>query len=196
MGWKTSMVIVNNYSLFSNYELLHELGYQKLKKIGTQTLEDALYPKDGELFIGRFKNNIIICETDLAYNTLNEKLSNEEFRLNELLKKNTEICGFVLHSGNNIYGYSISQNSKRIRVKAGSSDDGIIIDVGQVLQEEQEVLNEFILVPLKDGFQELKRTEYAEDQIGEDLVFNISKRYFGERLDLAEDKLFNIKMTQ
>lgn len=196
MGWKTSMVIVNNKSLFSNKEILNELGYTELKKIGTTTLEDAIYPTAGELFIGRYKNNIIICEDDLAYKALFEELSNEEFLLNELIKKNTEICALVLHSSNNIYGYSISKNGKRVRVKVGSSDDGVITDYGIPLSEETELLNSIIVIEEKGELKEKRNLDvFSHDQLGEELVFKLTKRYFGKQLDMADDDLFNLKMT-
>jgi hypothetical protein len=111
---------------------------------------------------------------------------------------NSEICSIVLHSAVNLWGYAVTQNGQIIRARAGSADDGTFVEIGEPLEEEKELLSKSKLDDngnriyfLNDSLDE----PFNEDQVGENYVFSICKRYFGEELDRADDLLFETTLT-
>lgn len=196
MGWKLSMVVLDKSPRRYGFRLLlNELGYTELKKVGKVTFEEAINPKEGKLYVGTYKNKTIICESHLAYDMLNSGLSLEEVRLNEMFS-NKEVCSLVLHSGNNVWGYSVSKNGKKLRVRAGSSDDGTVIDLGSPLEEEIDLLGKSILDKEGGRIFQIDGDEYPEDAVGESFVFSLFARYFNVPLDYAEDDLFELNMQE
>ena len=111
---------------------------------------------------------------------------------------NSEICSIVLHSAVNLWGYSVTQNGQKIRARAGSADDGTFVEIGEPLEEEKELLSKSKLddngnrTYLLDDFP---NEPFNEDQVGENFVFSICKRYFDEELDCADDLLFETTLT-
>jgi hypothetical protein len=111
----------------------------------------------------------------------------------------SEICALVLHSVVNLWGYAVIKNGTKIRARAGSSDDGTYIEKGEPVEEEIELLNQSKLdkngnrVYLLNSFP---GETFTEDQVGENFVFLICKRYIGEVLDCADDFIFNTNLTE
>lgn len=96
------------------------------------------------------------------------------------------MLAMVLHSVVNLFGYAIYQNGELIRVRAGSADDGLIIEQGEPLPEEEALFAKSVL---KDG-ERIYRTEingqleeFTEDTFGEEFVFDLSQRFLGSRFD-------------
>lgn len=78
-------------------------------------------------------------------------------------------------------------------MRAGSANDGTFIEDGVPLEEEKDLLSKSTLND--DGkriyvFDDSPDEVYSEDQVGENFVFSICKRYFEEELDSADDSLF------
>ena len=107
----------------------------------------------------------------------------------------TEICALVLHSVVNFWGYSISKNNEKIRVRAGSAESGTFIEHGDVIEEEKAL---FAKSEITNGkrlfhFDDMPDEYFTDDQVGENFVFDISKRYLGEQLD-ADEELFETEL--
>jgi len=91
-----------------------------------------------------------------------------------------------LHSVVNYYGYALFQGTTLLRVRAGSADDGVIVDQGAWLPEEQQLFAKSIV---RDGerffLQEIDGTveEFDHSAYGEEFVFDLSRRFFGKRID-------------
>jgi hypothetical protein len=197
MGWKASTIIINKPPQLDNEQLLKELGFDKLTKIEDEPFEVAINPDDKKVYIGTYKDNLLICAPDFPMQFFEKQESEIEKKLKKLFP-NSEICSLVLHSAVNLWGYSITKDGRKIRTRAGSSDDGTFVDFGEPLEEEKDLLNKSTVN--KEG----KRTyildnsdeePMTEDQVGENFVFSISKRYFGEELDRADDLLFETTLT-
>ena len=109
-----------------------------------------------------------------------------------------EIGVFVLQSTVNFWGYAVLADGQKIRVRAGSSDDGLIIEAGEPLAQEMKLLS--VSTIEADGrrtYGEYEDEPIEEDQMGEEFVFEMAARFFGERLDQADDdSLFGAKLRR
>ena len=195
MGWKMSMIVIKSEQLKNEKELLESLGYGSLKKIDSQYMEEVLIPEEGEVYIGRYNGNIIICEQDLPFEIIEGTAIEEEIVLFKLFP-NIEIASFILQSTINMWGYSLSKNGIKARIRLGSSESGTIIDYGDVLEEEKELFSNSSVN--NDGervfkFKDIPDDEFLDDQVGENFIFSLSTRFFGESIDNLDDLLYEIK---
>ncbi|MEO8712887.1 MAG: hypothetical protein ABI405_12220 [Parafilimonas sp.] len=197
MGWKAFVIIVNNPLQIDNESLLRELGFKNLTKIEDEPFEVAIYPKDNAIYIGNYKDNLLICESNAPMQffedaqTKTEKVLTKQFPI-------SEICSIVLHSVVNLWGYSIIKDGQKIRARAGSAEDGTFVDIGEPIEEEAELFSKATIN--ENGvrtylFEDIDDEPMTEDQVGENFVFAIWKRYFGEELDRADDLLFETILT-
>jgi hypothetical protein len=196
MGWKASTIIIKKPTLVDHEGLLKELGFENLSKIEDQPFEVAINPDEGKVYIGSYKDNLLICAPDIPMQFFQENQTLTEKTLNRIFP-NSEICSIMLNSTVNLWGYSVTQNGQKIRARAGSSDDGTFVELGEPLEEEKELLGRSTVT--KDGkrtyiFEDIDDEPMTEDQVGENFVFAICKRYFGEELDSADDLLFETRL--
>ncbi len=197
MGWKASTIIVNKPTNVDYEKILNELGFKNLTKIKDEPFEEVIYPANNKVYIGTYKDNLLICEQQ----TLLQFFENSESKTEAIFKKlfpSSEICAIILHSSINLWGFSVIKNGRKLRARAGNSDDGTILDIGDPLEEEKEILSKSRID--KNGnrtyvFEEIDDEPMTEDQVGENFVFAICKRYFGEELDSADDLLFKTELV-
>jgi len=197
MGWKASTIIINKPAQVDHKKLLEELGFSKLAKIENEPFEIAINPDDNKVFIGTYKNNLLICAPDIPMQFFEDSVTGVEKTLINHFPA-SEICAIILHSGVNLWGYSVIKNGQKIRTRAGSSDDGTFIETGEPLEEEKQLLNKSTTG--EDGtrtyiFEDMDEEPMTEDQVGENFVFEIWSRYFGEQLDRADESLFETTLT-
>lgn len=196
MGWKSSTIIIASRKEVNELELLSNLGFNNLKEIESEPFEVAINPDDGKIYIGKYKGNLLICTQNLPMTFLEETVSLGEKVISKYFPK-TEICSLVLHSVVNLWGYSVSKDTKKIRVRVGTSDDGTIIDYGEPLEQELYLLSKSKVE--KDGrriyyLDEFPDEALEEDQVGENFVFELANRYIGQNLDMADDLLFETEL--
>jgi hypothetical protein len=197
MGWKASTIIIHKPTQVDNEQLLKELGFDGLTKIEDEPFEVAINPDDNKVYIGSYKDNLLICAPDIPMQFFEDIETQTETTLKQKFP-NSEICSIILHSGVNLWGYSVTKNGQKLRARAGSSDDGTFVELGEPLDEEKELLSKSKLdengnrIYLLDDFPD---EPFTEDQVGENFVFSICKRYFEVELDSADDLLFETKLT-
>jgi len=196
MGWKASAIIVHSNKETDHKSLLSELGFSNLSKIKDRTVEEVINPDDNEVYIGRYKNNLIICAPDMPMNFFEETPGHAEKVLIDKFP-DAEICSIVLHSVVNLWGYSVTKNGKKIRARAGSADDGTFVEFGEPLKEELDLLSKSHIN--EDGKREYLFADFpdepmTEDQVGEEFVFGITGKYLGKQLDSCEDFLFETRL--
>lgn len=191
MGWKLSSIIINPKTDVDFEDLLNKLGFKNLIKVETQSYEDVMYPESDKVYIGFYKNNLIISADKLPVNFYETTLSNKEKILIDNFP-NSEICAVSLQSTINHFGFAIISNGEKIRVKAGDAELGTVIDIGEPLNEEKLLLSQSEVTDngerlyfLDDNLKE----PYLENQVGENFVFEIFKRYTGELLNADEELL-------
>jgi hypothetical protein len=190
MGWKSSIIVISNSKTADEKQTLKVLGFSGIEEISSKTFEEVLNPEDNEVYIGTYKNHLIICNQELPIHFYEDDLSKVEISfINNF--PNTEIATFILNSGVNLWGFSILKGYKKLRVKSGSSADGTIVDFGKEIEEEKALLS-FSKKQKEDTRKfrfENDEEEYTEDQVGENLIFNVSRRYFGVGIDENEELL-------
>lgn len=198
MGWKSATIIVNTDSQLEVESVLERLGFSNLELIGSEPFESAIYPtRDDIVYCGRYKNNLIICHNEIPFTFLNPEVLDEELILNNLFP-NIEICAILLQSVVNLWGYSLSKNGQKIRVRGGSSDSGTMVDFGDPLKEETELLSHSTVNETGERVYKLPEFPeelFTEDQVGESFVFKIAERYFGKPLDQADELLFESQFS-
>lgn len=197
MGWKASTIIINKPTQIDNLELLKELGFGNLTKIEDEPFEVAINPDENKVYIGTYKDNLLICASDIPMQFFEDDETLTEKTLNRIFP-NSEICSIVLHSAVNLWGYSVTKNGHKIRARAGSSDDGTFVELGEPLEEEKELLSKSKLDENGNRIyllEDFPNEPFSEDQVGENFVFSICKRYFEEELDSADDLLFDTTLS-
>ena len=197
MGWKTSTIIITPRPDLPFESLLNSLGLTDLKRIDDEPFETALNPGGNKVYIGSYKDSLIISVPEIPTSFLTENISDaEKILISEC--PGAEICAITLHSVVNFWGYSIIKNGQKIRARAGASDDGTFLEYGAPLPEEEALLSKSTIddhgnrIYLLDEFP---GEPFAEDQVGENFVFEISSRYFGAPLDSADELLFETMLT-
>lgn len=188
MGWKASFIVIHQPGAADIEQLLPALGYRHLTPIAEQPFEAVINPDDGQVYIGRAGDNIIICSPDIPVRVFEQKGSHAEQELSRLFP-GSEIAFILLHSAVNLWGYMVTKGGQRLRTRAGSSDDGTFTDQGEPLPEELGLLSESRITDTGARVYGQGEDEMTEDQMGEEFVFFICQRYFGERLDFADDVL-------
>ena len=191
MGWKASIIVINAKNELGNEALLNALGCYSINEVTDQPFEAIMNPDEQLAYIGEFNNSTVICVQDLPLSLLEADASKAELTLSKLFP-NTEIAALVLQSVVNLWGYSISKDGQKIRVRAGSSERGTIVDCGEIVEEEKELFSQAKITESGNRvfiFDGLPEEKFEDDQVGENFVFNISSRYFGEDLDMADDLL-------
>lgn len=197
MGWKSFSIFVQppGSPSFGDMSALYDQGADALcdtlfpglyTRTDTSTLESAIYPKSGDLHLANFGRSAVICEQDIACaffagkkHLWRTRTSPEAAAARDKILahfSDREIIVLVMNSVVNLWGYAVYQDGALVRCAAGAADDGIICDTGPPLPEEQATL----------GHQSL--SEIDEEGGGEDLVFEISRKLFGMRLDQVELK--------
>lgn len=196
MGWKASTIIVHQPSEVNYENLLNRLGFTNLRPIEDEPFESTIYPEEGNVYIGLYKNNLLICERDITHDFIG---TDEPVLIKTLTEffPNNEMCAITLHSAVNLWGYTVMKNSKILRARAGDADNGTYLDQGDPLPEEKELLSKSTLD--KNGkriyqLEDFPDEPFQEDQVGENFVFAICKRYFGEELDQLDDSFFEIML--
>lgn len=197
MGWKASTIIINKPTQVDKEHLLKSLGFDNLARIEDEPFEVAINPDDNKLYIGSYKDNLLICAPDIPMHFFEDTETQTEKTLIDFFP-NSEICSIILHSTVNLWGYSVTVNGRKVRARAGSADDGTFVEIGEPLEEEIELLSKSKIdengnrIYLLDDFP---NEPFNEDQVGENFVFSICKRYFGEELDSADQLLFDTTLT-
>jgi len=196
MGWKAYFTIIKTDKEIGDSQLLEGLGFNELHAIDKKSLRAALNPESDQVFIGRYRDNLIICNTALARFMIDDEIDPAEAYLSESFP-DSEICSFVLYSPINFWGYSLVKNQEKLRLRAGSSKIGTYFDKGEPLPEEEPLL---ALSKLNAKGQRIYHYEgfpdepFEEDQMGEEFVFALTSRYFGENLDGENELLQTIEL--
>jgi len=196
MGWKVSAVIINSDADVSYEEILENLRFSNFKRVEDETFNAVIYPTDNLIYFGKYRRNLIITNAELPENFITDTLCEQEKSLIELFP-DSEICAVILHSVVNLWGYSIIKNGRKIRARAGSADDRTFLEFGEPIESERELLAHSELN--SDGervyvFEDFPDEELSEDQVGEEFVFEMFKKYTGVDFE-SDDELFELNLS-
>jgi len=158
-------------------------------RTGKKTYGDCINPKDDYLYIGKFKDYLIINEASMALDFFQEPVSKTERFWRTLSRNSQEIYCFILNGITNMYGFAYLLNQRKIRCKYGTMDESVILDLGALLKSE------------KDYYERKNTNALIEDgeiefhQIAEDLIFHFFNEILGESPNYNSD-LMNLEMTE
>ena len=172
----------------------------KLDLTGYQPAGEANFlqiNKSGDLFIGTYKDKLIIADGGLTHGFFSTEPSDIEKRFVAAFPS-SEIAALAENSTVEEFGYTIIDKGQRIRVKHGC-DGEIYTDIGELLPEEQAILAGHIFDP--EELAEM-REDMDEDEVQNMITFEaswrtpaeISKRYFGDIIDNLDTDA--IKLTR
>lgn len=192
MGWKLYSIIYkaqnkNETALIKQIE--NSTKAVEYLKVGKKPYNECMNPKEGFLYLGKFKDYLIINEANIALGFFEQPASKTENFWRTLSRNSQDIYCFILDSVSCMYGFAYLSNQRKIRCKWGYLDEPIKLDIGPPLHLEKEFYEkENINSLLKDG-----ETEFH--QIGEDLVFHLITKILGESPIHSAD-LMNLEMTE
>lgn len=158
--------------------LLRQLTTLDYVYMGEVPLWDALYPSGDDLFIGAYRDGVLVSHEWMAMAFFDDGSPSPprglrpDFKQTLLgLAPNGEVLAMVLHSVVNLWAFASHADGKPGRVAGGAADDGVFLDQGTPLPEEEPLLADTTLVRLD------------EEGEGEALVFAVSARLFGCGID-------------
>jgi DNA-binding beta-propeller fold protein YncE len=82
MGWKASTIIINKPTRVNNEDLLKTLGFDNFIKIEDEPFEVAINPDDNKVYIGTYRDNLLICVPDIPMQFFEDNESQTEKTLN------------------------------------------------------------------------------------------------------------------
>ncbi len=155
-----------------------ELSHYLPKK--ESSLLKALFPYRDALYIGAYPGIHLLCENDIpCYFFENEtririagrKKDSELFVKKTLsLYPNSELLSIILDGVVGLWGFSYYKEGKMMRSAAGA-DGELFCNLGDPIEEEKAPLDRYSI------------EEIANEGWGEELVFEVSKKVFGKRMD-------------
>lgn len=192
MGWKTSLIIIENKSNSTDDQaILKAIGKTNYIFDKELTLDECIYPNDNSINIGYYNGNIIITDdyqitSDALEAADSLQLTREEKELVTVFP-NSEIVMVACHSVVNYHGYSLIQNGIKKRLKVISSDTPLI-EFGERMEEELEIYKRSYLKNNQSYWKNDYDPEddYIESQLMEEFTFGVAKRRLGVSLDYGD----------
>lgn len=186
MGWKIFVTFIKDAgNIEINDSLIQSLGFKDFVFVENTNFSER--PEVGELYVSKFKNHLLIANSDLIwqftkpYTTKTERNFIETFPSSEI---------FSLNLGYGTY-YCLIENGIKIRLR--EVGDEIYQDVGKLIPEELNLKAEDLFddEELKFMKEELTMEEFEQQyqsNLAYETAFELTKRFFGMRYDEFEIK--------
>ena len=189
MAWNKYYIVVTAQPGFTPGLALTTIGLTGYRAADQVSFHQT--NKSDDLFIGTYKDNLVIVQPDLTYAFFKETPSDIEKQFVAAFP-NAEIAALAENSTVDEFGYNLIQNGRRIRVKHGC-DGEIYTDIGDMLPEEEAILAGVVFD--RDELEHMAEDLDAEE-IQEIVSFEaswrvpavLSKRYFGDIIDNLDEK--------
>src|SRR5688572_19455687 len=119
MGWKGSMIIIQNPENFTDEnKLLSSLGFDNYEFAENSSLDETLFTDDKSVSIGFYNNSIIVCEGfQIIESFINDVVTYKERQLINLFP-NSEILSVAFLSTVNFHGYALLNKGQKVRIKS------------------------------------------------------------------------------
>ena len=167
MGWKTYLIVVDD--IVSEDTILNALSRSDYELDVKLTGED-LFPSEG-FSISSYNGCTIIGDPDLVMNIMDEYQDPQALaRVSELGGARVVAC--VLHSVVNLAAFTLFQNGEVARAYVCASDEGVVVDEGDMLECEKRVYSAYETKTLEDGTKLFTdaEDEYDQSSLGEDVL--------------------------
>lgn len=200
MGWKCGCVFVGNIDdgyFSTNPQHQPELALSMYKTLRGEPDQSGsphyldVWPKEGKLVIGAYEKGAFIA--DQNFGDLLERGEDALFKSLLTHYETKDFLALALHSVVNYSAFAYYKDGKLKRSFACAADHGIIRQTGEMLPEEaKQYENSFerdgetlFTCVMGDVIE-----EFTIDCIAEEMVFDLSARPLGKRIDeLDEDIL-------
>ena len=177
---KFYLIIITHALNMSVATVKAKLGLDNLKPITEISFYNAQSVDKG-ICIGKYEDKILIVSQEKIFGLFGKDVTPFEKGITELFPK-SEIAALTLYDTVDLYGYSIIQDGKRVRVKSGA-DSKVYIDIGDKLKEENDVLKTEIFSP--DEMKEMKQKytskeveRFVENEVGVRVTHALLLKYF------------------
>jgi hypothetical protein len=157
-------------------------------------LEYGLYPD--RLTIGAYECAAIVGDPELGHVYSSVDRYPLVLRLLETFPS-AAVLSITLHSVVNLFGYYYFERGRLLRAYAGSADEGVMVDQGDLQPEEKPF---FARSKVRDGERFFladingQENEFDAPSFGESLVFEMTAKFFGCTLDRFD--AWDLKMEQ
>ena len=200
MGWKASCILISernprHLGTMPRHDperarrLISDLGFGPCRSRGITTFDVGIYPDS--LVIGAYEGAAIIGHPDIVRSCLEPKADPMTARILTVFPQ-AAVLRVGLHSVVNLWSYAYFERGRMLRAYGGSADDGVVLDEGDLLAEEQPHFERSVVRNGQRFFcKELhgQIKEFNASAFGESLVFEVMSRFIGCRLDRVTEDL-------
>ena len=192
MGWKAACILVSErepgylgalpqHDPVAAHDLIVRLGLGSCPSLRLTDFDYGVYPESGRFVIGAYNGAAIVAGQDLVFGMVIGEKGDVLRQLLELFPA-AEILVIELHSAVNYFGYAYYRGQELQRAYAGSAEDGVLVERGELQPEEQDY---FAHSEVRDGMRyfDLDGETWTVDQIGEILVFAMASKFLGKPLN-------------
>ena len=194
MGWKIFVTFIKDVgNIEINDTLIKSLGFKDFVFVETTNFSER--PEVGELYVSKFKNHLLIANSDLIWQFTKPDTTKTERNFIETFPS-SEI--FSLNLGYGTY-YCLIENGIKIRLR--EVGDEIYQDVGKLIPEELNLKAEDLFddEELKFMKEELTKEEFEQQyqsNLAYETAFELTKRFFGIRYDEFEIKDYTFESVK
>lgn len=190
MGWKASCILINNrepgdlgslpeHDPEAARRLIDDLEFGPVLSKGITSFDERIYPR--HLVVGVYDGAAVIGSPTIADDCFS---LGDDPVMRRVLDRfpEAEIARFGLHSVVNFWSYEFFNHGRLLRAYGGSADDGVVVDLGDLLPEERPHFERSVIQEGERSFLvEFNRVTEAYDppSYGEELVFSLMERFFG-----------------
>lgn len=206
MGWQAECIIVNErepgylgtypeHSPERAKELIKQLDWDEYDSLQTIDFEQGINPDSKYFSLGAYDGAFILGDCKLCGSVEHP----EKTGISKILKafSHASILILELHSVINHFGYAIYEKGALQRAYGGDADIHVRIDNGSIQPEEKPYFDKSVMQNGNRLFvSEIagKEEKFDASAFGEELVFAVSARFFGDRLDSSSFDLNQLPM--
>lgn len=194
MGWKIFVTFIKNAGdIEINNSLIKSLGFKDFEFVENTNFNAR--PKVGELYISKYKDHLLIANSDLIWQFTKPDTTKTERNFIERFPS-SEI--FSLNLGYGTY-YCLIENGRKIRLR--EVGDEIYQDLGELIPEEinlkvEELFDEEELRFMKEELTHEEFEQQYQSNLAYETAFELTKRFFGIRYDEFEIKDYIIESVK
>ena len=199
MGWKASCILVNErepgylgtmppHDPGRAERLIADLGLGRHRSRGMTTFDEGIYPE--HLVVGAYDGAAVIGHPEIGNSCLDSGADPLTARILAAFPQ-AAVLRVGLHSVVNLWSYAYFEAGRLVRAYGGCADEGVMLDVGDLLPEERPHFERSVV---RDGrryfYAEIdgRDEEFDASAYGEELAFEVMGRFFGCRPDQAKDE--------
>lgn len=194
MGWKIFVTFIKDVGdIEINDSLIESLGFRDFEFVEKTDFTER--PEEGELYVSKYKNHLLIANSDLVWQFTKPDITKVERNFIEKFPS-SEI--FSLNLGYGTY-FCLIENGKKVRLREVGDD--IYQDFGELLPEEINTRPEdlFDEEELKFMREELSDEEFKiqyQSNLAYETAFELTKRFLGIRYDEFEIKDYEFESSK